>query len=98
MAIANECQPYYTPGRDLTGTASGAITGKRCLAIGGNRNSDGTLNVAHATAAGAIVGVSSYDAASGEVVGSCAAASSRSPRAARSPPARGSRSVRPARS
>jgi predicted RecA/RadA family phage recombinase len=69
MAIANECQPYYTPGRDLTGTASGAITGKRCLAIGGNRNSDGTLNVAHATAAGAIVGVSSYDAASGEVVG-----------------------------
>jgi predicted RecA/RadA family phage recombinase len=27
MAIANECQPYYTPGRDLTGTASGEVVG-----------------------------------------------------------------------
>jgi predicted RecA/RadA family phage recombinase len=69
MAIANECQPYYTPGRDVTGTASSAVTGKRLLDIAGNRNTDGTFNVAHCTAAAAPFGVAAYDAASGEQVG-----------------------------
>jgi hypothetical protein len=79
MAV-NECIPFYEPGRRITGQATAAITGKRFLAITGNRVSDGSLAltaatdggniaVAHATAAGRICGVSSYDAASGAKVG-----------------------------
>lgn len=58
----------YEPGRDLTGRASTAVTGKRFLAIVGNRDR-GNLAVGHATAAGRVCGVSKYDAAVGAVVG-----------------------------
>lgn len=66
--MANDNVDVYEPGRDITGRASAAVTGKRFLAITGNR-SNGNIAVAHATAAGRVCGVSKYDAASGEIVG-----------------------------
>ena len=57
----------YSPGADITGVATSAITGKRCLKISGNR-SGGNIAVAPADAAGRIVGVARDDAASGELV------------------------------
>jgi hypothetical protein len=39
------------------------------VAITGNRQTDGSISVAHATAAGRAFGVSKYDAASGGKVG-----------------------------
>lgn len=78
--MPNEAIAYYEPGRRITGKASAAVTGKRFLRISGNRTSPsgagltgsaegGVIQVAHATAAGRICGVSAYDAASGEMVG-----------------------------
>lgn len=70
--MANENIGVYEPGQDITGHCSAAVTGKRFLAITGNRQTaDGSNNitVAHATAAGRICGVSNADAASGKKVG-----------------------------
>jgi Uncharacterized conserved protein (DUF2190) len=67
--MANECIPFKQPGGEITATTSAAVTGKRFVAITGNLQADGSLTVAHATAAGRIVGVSKYDAASGAKVG-----------------------------
>lgn len=68
--MANEMVDVYEPGRDITGRASGTITGKRFLKISGNR-SGGNVAVAHADsgAGGRVFGVSKYDAASGAIVG-----------------------------
>lgn len=66
--MANENVGVYEPGRDISGRASAAVTGKRFLKISGNR-SGGNIAVAHADAAGRVCGVSKYDAASGEIVG-----------------------------
>jgi len=71
--MANETVSYYEPGSNITGVATAAVTGKRFLAISGNRStasvSKGNISVAHATAAGRICGVSQADAANGELVG-----------------------------
>lgn len=66
--MANENVGVYEPGRDISGRASAAVTGKRFLKISGNRNG-GNIAVAHADAGGRVCGVSKYDAASGEIVG-----------------------------
>ncbi|MCV7230674.1 capsid cement protein [Mycolicibacterium komossense] len=66
--MANEMLDVYSPGRDLTGRASSAVTGCRFLKITGNRT-NGNIAVAHATAAGRACGVSKYDAAAGDKVG-----------------------------
>lgn len=66
--MANENGGVYEPGRDITGRATAAVTGKRFLKISGNR-SNGNIAVAHADAAGRVCGVSKYDAASGAIVG-----------------------------
>jgi hypothetical protein len=66
--MANENVGVYEPGRDITGRASAAVTGKRFLKISGNRSS-GNIAVAPADAAGRVCGVAKYDAASGEIVG-----------------------------
>lgn len=66
--MANDNVGVYEPGRDISGRASAAVTGKRFLKISGNRAS-GNLAVAHADAAGRVCGVSKYDAASGDIVG-----------------------------
>ena len=72
--MANECYPFYIPGGDLTGHATAAITGKRFLALSGDRQSGpglaataegGNYKVAHATAAGYAIGVSDRDTALG---------------------------------
>lgn len=66
--MANDNIGVYEPGRNLSGRASAAVTGKRFLKISGNRNG-GNIAVAHADAAGRIAGVAQYDAASGDLVG-----------------------------
>lgn len=66
--MTNDNIGVYEPGRDLTGHATAAITGKRFVKISGNRV-DGNVAVAHADAAGRVAGVSKWDAASGEKVG-----------------------------
>jgi hypothetical protein len=60
----------YSPGRDITGEATAAITAKTFLAITGDRSttSGGNIAVAPATAAGRIVGVARNDAATGQLV------------------------------
>lgn len=64
--MANENIGVYEPGADLTFQASAAVTGKRFLALTGNRETtDRNLVAAHATAAGRICGVSKYNVASG---------------------------------
>lgn len=66
--MANENIGVYEPGRDISGRASAAVTGKRFLKISGNR-SGGNIAVAHADTGGRICGVSKYDAAAGDLVG-----------------------------
>lgn len=67
--MANEAIPFYEPGRRLTAQATANVTGKRFVNISANRQADGSLSVAHATAAGSVFGVAAYDAASGSKVG-----------------------------
>lgn len=68
MAL-NECIPFYEDGDDITGSCSAAVTGKRCVKISGDRAAaGGTVQVAHADAAGRIFGVAGYDGAIGEFI------------------------------
>ena len=71
---ANECIPFRGPIHAVTGQATASITGCRFVKVSADRASGPALNtsgagstikVSHATAAGAIRGVSGYDAASG---------------------------------
>lgn len=64
----NVCIPYHRPGHDLTGTASGAVTGKRFVDVAGDRTADGTYLVETATAAGTTIGVAAHDVADGDLV------------------------------
>lgn len=57
----------YSPGRDVTGVATAAVTARRFVAISGDR-SGGNVSVATATAAGRIFGVAATDAAQGGLV------------------------------
>jgi len=70
--MANDLVRVMEPGKDITGQATAAITGKRFLKISGARNhkfnvlgttpADNNYKVAHASVAGArVVGVSKYD-------------------------------------
>ncbi|GAB7039710.1 MULTISPECIES: DUF2190 family protein [Catenuloplanes] len=67
--MANELIPFEEPGQRITAQASATVTGKRFVNISGNRTAGGKYQVAPATAAGAVFGVATYDAASGEPVG-----------------------------
>lgn len=64
----NQNPGVYEPGRDISGRAESDVTGKRFLAIVGDRDG-GNISVGHATDAGRVCGVSKYDAAAGSVVG-----------------------------
>lgn len=64
--VANECIPVFEPANNLTVQASAGITGKKFVAISGNRQSDGTLTVAPPAAGGRVAGVSMYDVAVGK--------------------------------
>lgn len=82
--MANDLIPFYRPGQDISGHATAAVTGKKCLQITGNRTSGPGLSntaegsnyrVGHPNAAGAagagkaILGVAKYDVAIDVVVG-----------------------------
>lgn len=67
--MANECMPFYEPGRRITCHATAAVIGKRLVAISGNRQADGSISVATSAAASRAFGVATYDAAAGEKVG-----------------------------
>ncbi|MGV0695866.1 DUF2190 family protein [Mycobacterium paraintracellulare] len=67
----------YEPGQSISGQATAAVTGKRFLAITGDRpagagvvtpHTGGPIAVGHATAAGRVCGVAAHDAGSGELV------------------------------
>ncbi|OCB56134.1 DUF2190 domain-containing protein [Mycobacterium vulneris] len=66
--MANEMHDIYDPGRDITGRATAAVTGKRFLKISGNRTG-GNIAVAPCAAGDRSCGVAKYDAASGDIVG-----------------------------
>lgn len=64
------CVPFRETGTRSTGTATAPVTGGRFLVITGDQLPDGTLAVAHPSAAGARpVGVAAYDAPAGGKVG-----------------------------
>jgi hypothetical protein len=64
-----ECIPFKMPGSDVTGQASATIVGCRFVSISGNMQADGSITVAHTAAGLRALGVSKYDAATGEKVG-----------------------------
>jgi hypothetical protein len=75
--MADDLIPFKEPGDRITGRTTAAVIGKRCLKISGDRTSgpglsatsEGSLyRVAHADAAGRIVGVAAWSAASGKDV------------------------------
>lgn len=59
----------YAPGADVTAEATAAVTARRFVGISGNRTADGSIAVAHATAAGRAFGVAKEDAATGDLLG-----------------------------
>lgn len=63
--MANECIPLYRPGGDVTAVTTSAVTGKTFVNLSAALVSTGLPSVAPATAAGMVVGVAAYDAASG---------------------------------
>lgn len=74
----NECVPLYRGGHsDLTGHVATAVIGKRFVRISAalqagpalnTSTTGGNIQIAPATAAGAVFGVAAYDAAAGEKV------------------------------
>lgn len=56
---------FMRPGNDIPCTATAAVSGKRCVNISGDQQTDGTVSVATAAAAGLILGVAAFDAAIG---------------------------------
>lgn len=58
----------YDPGKDITAEASATVTARRAVAPSGNRTSGGNIAVAHATAAGAILGIAVTDASTGQLL------------------------------
>lgn len=74
MSPLNVAIPFYEPGHDLTGRASGAaVIGKRCLQIVADQldtaEHSGVIPVAHAAAGGRICGVADRDAAVDKTLG-----------------------------
>lgn len=64
--MANECNPLFRPGREITVLATAGITGKRVVGVSATRDTTtGLIKVAHAPAGTKGLGVASYDIASG---------------------------------
>lgn len=66
MPVSNECIPFFEPGDRLTGYATAAVTGKRFVAISGDRQANGDISIAPPAAGGRVFGVATYDAAIGQ--------------------------------
>ena len=64
----NPCIPLYDTGKNVTGRATIAVIGKRCVKITANAGKGNPVSVGPATAAGRIFGVAAYDAPIGDVV------------------------------
>src|SRR5205085_10299052 len=74
---ANECRPSYRPGRDISCYVTSTVTGKRLVAIAGNRQagpglntstSGGNYSVAPAGDGVKGFGVAVYDGAVGDII------------------------------
>ncbi|MBF6315041.1 capsid cement protein [Nocardia farcinica] len=63
--MANEAAPLFRPGKDITGLATAAITGKTFVDVSANRGADGLIRVATAAAGARAFGVAAADIASG---------------------------------
>ena len=65
--MANDVVPFYEPGTHPTCSPSGAggVTGGTFVAISGDRNSDGLIQIATAAADALAFGVAAHDAAQG---------------------------------
>jgi hypothetical protein len=79
MAIApgNLAEYYYTPGQEISGAVTSTVTGKTFVKISADRvagpllntsASGGNVQVAPATAAGAVLGVARCDGAVGAII------------------------------
>src|SRR6476620_8219233 len=62
--MANDCIPYFRPGKDVTAQAEGAVTGKRCVQISNPRTSGPGL-AATAEGSNYVVGIPSTTGALG---------------------------------
>lgn len=67
MSVANECIPFYEPGKRITFEATAAVTGKRFLGVSGARASGENVQAAHAGAGDPSIGVASFDVALGDL-------------------------------
>jgi hypothetical protein len=66
--MPNDLIPFKEPADRVTCTATAAVTGKRFVAISGDRQADGTYSVAPAGAGAKVFGVAAFDAAAGRKV------------------------------
>lgn len=57
--------PVFSPGTDITGACTAAVTGGRFVNISATAAADGKQQVAHAAAAGPAIGVAATDQAIG---------------------------------
>jgi hypothetical protein len=64
-----ECIPFKLPGADVTAQATADVVGKRFVGITGDILADGSLRAAHAAPGARAIGVSKYDAATGQKFG-----------------------------
>lgn len=65
----NICIPLFEEGDKLTAFATAAVTGKKFVALSGNRQANGDFSVAPPAAGGRVFGVAEYDAAIGARTG-----------------------------
>lgn len=63
--MADDLIPFKEDANRVTCTASAAVTGKRFVAISGDRNADGTYTVAPAGAGAKVFGVAAWSAPAG---------------------------------
>lgn len=69
MAVLNNvCTPFKEPGWRLTSTPTANVTGKRFVAISGNKNANGTYSIAPPAAGGRVFGVAAHDQVIGKRV------------------------------
>lgn len=63
--MSNDLIPYFDDGDEITCTAPAGVTGKTCVKISGDKQSDGTYTVATAGVGDLVFGVAAWDCAAG---------------------------------
>lgn len=66
--MVNDAIPFYEDGDELTCVPTAAVTGKTLVAISGDRNADGLIQIAPCGDNGRALGVAMWDAAIGRRV------------------------------